>query len=223
MIRAIREWGNSYTRRGRYSPVGIAFHWVMAALILFQMGWGLWSDWLMPGGDKVRAYQIHSAAGLPILLLALARMGWRTIVTDPYNDADGQGLRTKLAHATAIAFYVTFFTLPLSGWAMWSAFAPAGPLYLAGIVPWPQLPLDQLDPLTRFAVLDLAEDVHTASVIVLCVLIPVHAGAALKHHFVDHHDVLTGMLPEIEDWEGHPPALPHKPRPQPLPRGSGAG
>src|SRR3546814_13339568 len=64
MIAGLRTWGNSYTQRGRYSPVGIAFHWVMAALILFQMGWGFWTDWMMPGGDKVFAYQVHSAAGL---------------------------------------------------------------------------------------------------------------------------------------------------------------
>ncbi len=74
MIERLRAWGNSYTTRGRYSPLGIAFHWGMAALILFQIGWGFWSDWLMPGGDKVRAYQIHSAAGLPVLLLAIARI-----------------------------------------------------------------------------------------------------------------------------------------------------
>ena len=209
MIRRLQEWGNSYTRQGRYSPVGIAFHWIMAALILFQMGWGMWTDWLMPGGDKLAAYAVHSAVGLPILLLAMARMAWRSMVTDPYNDADTQGVQTKIAHATAIIFYVTFFTLPLSGWAMWSSVAPPGPIYLGGFLPWPQLPLDGFSPGARMALLDLAEDVHTASVIVLCVLIPAHVGAALKHHFVDHHDVLDGMLPHLEDRPGHPPVPPH--------------
>ena len=209
MIRRLQEWGNSYTRQGRYSPVGIAFHWIMAALILFQMGWGMWTDWLMPGGDKLAAYAVHSAVGLPILLLAMARMAWRSMVTDPYNDADTQGVQTKIAHATAIIFYVTFFTLPLSGWAMWSSVAPPGPIYLGGFLPWPQLPLDGFSSGARMALLDLAEDVHTASVIVLCVLIPAHVGAALKHHFVDHHDVLEGMLPHLEDRPGHPPVPPH--------------
>jgi cytochrome b561 len=209
MIRRLQKWANSHTRQGRYSPVGIAFHWIMAALILFQLGWGMWTDWLMPGGDKLAAYAVHSAAGLPILLLATLRMAWRSMVTDPYNDADTQGVQTKIAHATAIIFYVTFFTLPLSGWAMWSALAPPGPLYLGGFLPWPQLPLDGFTPGARMVLLDLAEDVHTASVIVLCVLIPAHVGAALKHHFVDHHDVLQGMLPHLEDRPGHPPIPPH--------------
>jgi len=223
MIERLRAWGNSYTREGRFSPVGIAFHWIMAALILFQIGWGFWTDWMMPGGDKIAAYQVHSAAGLPILVLAVARIGWRILVADPYNDADTQGWKTKAAHATAMLFYVAFFTLPLSGWAMWSSVASPGPLYLGGLVPWPQLPLEGLEPLTRYAILDLAEDVHTTSIILLLLLIPVHAGAALKHHFWDRHDVLRGMLPEIPDWEGRPATKPHKQPAPALPKEPGVG
>ena len=223
MIEQLRAWGNRYTERGRYSPVGIVFHWVMAALILFQLGWGFWTDWMMPGGDKVAAYQVHSAAGLPILLLALARIVWRVLITDPYNDADTQGWQTNIAHITAMLFYATFFTLPLSGWIMWSSVAAPGPLYLGGLVPWPQVPLEGLSPLTRYAILDIAEDVHIASVILLLLLIPAHVGAALKHHFWDRHDVLRGMLPEIPDWEEDRPIRTNKRPGQALPRESGAG
>ena len=223
MIERLRAWGNSYTSRGRYSPVGIAFHWVMAALVLFQLGWGFWTDLMMPGGDKVIAYQVHSAAGLPVLLLAIGRIFWRALITDPYNDADRQGWQTRVAHATAILFYITFFTLPLSGWVMWSSVAAPGPLYLGGVIPWPQIPLESVDPLTRYALLDLAEDVHSGSVILLLVLIPAHVGAALKHHFWDRHDVLRGMLPEIPDWEGRPAGSPNSPQASGFPRGSEAG
>ena len=223
MIERLRAWGNSYTRRGRYSPVGIAFHWIMAALVLFQLGWGFWTDWMMSGGDKLRAYQIHSSAGLPILVFAMLRVAWRMLIDDPYNDADRQGWKTVVAHVTAMLFYLTFFTLPLSGWLMWSSVAAPGPLYLAGVVPWPQVPLEAFDTLTRYRVLDLAEDVHIASVILLLVLIPAHAGAALKHHFWDRHDVLRGMLPEIPDWEDER-ATPRHSGPTPgSPQGSDVG
>ena len=223
ILERLRAWGNRYTDQGRYSPVGIVFHWTMAALILFQIGWGFWTDWMMPGGDKVRAYQIHSAAGLPILLLAAGRIFWRMLIDDPYNDADTAGLQTRLAHWTAILFYVTFFTLPLSGWLMWSSVAAPGPLYLGGVLPWPQLPLDGLDTTTRFLLLDIAEDVHTASVIVLLVLIPAHVGAALKHHFWDRHDVLRGMLPNVPDWEGRQTDGRNSPQAKRPPRESEAG
>lgn len=223
MIERLRAWGNSYTKRGHFSPVGIAFHWIMAALILFQIGWGFWTDWMMPGGDKIAAYEIHSAAGLPVLLLAAGRMIWRMLIDDPYNDADGNGWQTGVAHVTANLFYVSFFTLPLSGWVMWSSVAAPGPLYLGGLVPWPQVPLGDLSVATRYAILDLAEDVHTASIILLLVLIPAHVGAALKHHFWDRHDVLQGMLPEIPDWEDRRVAQQHSGPAHRPPQGSEVG
>ncbi len=223
MIERLRSWGNSYTKRGRYSPLGIAFHWVMAALILFQIGWGFWTDWMMPGGDKVRAYQIHSAAGLPVLLLAMGRIVWRILIDDPYNDADTQGWQTTIAHVTAYLFYLAFFTLPLSGWIMWSSVAAPGPLYLGGVIPWPQVPLHGMEATTRYFILDLSEDLHIASVILLLVLIPAHVGAALKHHFWDRHDVLQGMLPEIADWKDERKGLRHNPPAPPVPKGSEAG
>ena len=223
MLAAIRRWASKHTEQDRYSPVGVAFHWVMAALVLFQIGWGFWTDWMMPGGDKIQAYQVHSAAGLPILILALLRGLWRILIPGPENDADRLGWQTTTAHVTHLLFYLCFFGLPLSGWLMWSSVASPGPLYLAGVLPWPQVPLESLDERTRFAILQGAELVHRCLIILLLVLIPAHAGAALKHHFWDRHDVLRGMLPEIPDWEDPRGATPHKPRLPRVPRGSEVG
>src|SRR3990167_8649882 len=36
----VREWALGYIREGKYSPVGVWFHWIMAALVLFQLGFG---------------------------------------------------------------------------------------------------------------------------------------------------------------------------------------
>jgi cytochrome b561 len=150
VIRELRAWAQTHTERSRYSPVGIAFHWIMAFLVMFQLGWGYYTSWLPAGGDKLHAFEVHSAVGLPILLLALARFGWRLMIPGPVNDADTQGWQSVFASAIHILFYVAFFGLPLSGWAMWSSVAEPGPLYLAGVVPWPQLPFDQLALTTRW-------------------------------------------------------------------------
>jgi len=221
MLDRLRRWAREHTEQDRYSPVGIAFHWVMAALVLFQIGWGFWSDWLMPGGDKVRAYEVHSAVGLPILVLAFSRGVWRLLIPGPYNDADRLGWQTTVAHVTHFLFYVCFFGLPLSGWMMWSSFASPGPLYMGGVLPWPQLPLEGLSERTRVDLLHSAELVHRFLVILLLVLIPAHVGAALKHHFWNRHDVLRGMLPEIPDHPD-PEAATHKPRAPRFPKESGA-
>jgi cytochrome b561 len=212
MLDRLRAWAGRHAEEGRYSPVGIAFHWVMAALVIFQLGWGLYSDVLMPGGDKLHAYQVHAAIGLPILVLTLVRAWWRILIPGPVNDADRLGWQTTFAHVTHLLFYGCFFALPISGWVMWSALAPPGPLRLGGVIPWPQVPLDSLSIDTRFALLWGAERVHHWLVILLLVLIPGHAGAALKHHFWDRHDVLRGMLPEVPDAEDPRDERRHKPR-----------
>lgn len=212
MIDKLKAWASGYTAQGRYSPVGIAFHWIMAALVLFQLGWGFYTDWLMPGGDKLKAYQVHSAAGLPILILALLRGAWRLLIPDPINDADAPGWQSTTAHVTHYLFYLCFLAIPLSGWVMWSSIAAPGPLHLAGVVPWPQVPLEALGTEARLVTLQLAERVHHWLVLFLLVLIPVHVAAALKHHFWNRHDVLRGILPEIPDWEDPRSAEKNRPR-----------
>lgn len=223
MIERLRRWARSHTEEGRYSPVGIAFHWVMAALVLFQIGWGYWTDAMMPGGDKVFAYQVHSAAGLPILILALLRGVWRLLIPGPQNDADRPGVQSSIAHVTHILFYICFFGLPLSGWIMWSSIAAPGPLSLGGVVPWPQVPLEGLDEPVRFTILQSAEQMHSYLIILLLVLIPAHVAAALKHHFWDRHDVLRGMLPEVPDLEDPRGGRQHRPREPRFQRESEAG
>ena len=223
MLEGLRSWARRHTEEGRYSPVGIAFHWIMAVLVLFQLAWGFWSDVAMPGGDKILAYKVHSAVGLPILILATLRGFWRILIPGPENDADRLGIQTKIARVTHVLFYVCFFGLPLSGWAMWSSIATPGPLYVAGVLPWPQLPLSEWGDNDRFAVLQAAEMVHRYLVILLLVLIPVHVGAALKHHFWDRHDVLRGMLPEISDHAGEQVGQQNKPRAPRFPKASELG
>ena len=223
MIGALRRWAHKHTERSRYSPVGVAFHWVMAFLVLFQLGWGYYTSWIPVGGDKLYAYQVHSAVGLPILLLALGRLGWRLLIPGPVNDADAPGWQSQFAYAIHYVFYIAFFGLPLTGWGMWSSTAEPGPLYLAGIIPWPQLPFDLLSLEQRWQVMQVAETVHIWLVITLLIIIPLHVGASLKHHFWDRHDVLRGMLPEIPDAEDPRAAPQHSPRDPRIPDEKVAG
>ena len=212
MIERLRAWARRHSERDRYTPVGIAFHWVMALLVIVQLGWGWYMSLVPAGGAKLQAFEVHSAIGLPILVLGIGRFVWRLIIPGPVNDADIPGWQSRVAHATHWIFAIGFFGLPLSGWAMWSTVSAPGPLYLGGVLPWPQLPLHGLSTEMQWRILDIAEDIHHILVLTLALLIPLHVAAALKHHFWDRHDVLRGMLPEVPDEE--PPAAPrHRPRP----------
>ena len=201
---AIRAWARSYTREGKYSPVGVWFHWIMAALVLFQLvyGWGMSRE--AAGGEKLAAYALHSEIGLTILLLAMARFAWRLLIPGPINDADAPGWQATAAQATHVLFYGLFALLPLSGWAMWSAIQPVEPLRVAGLLPLPPLPFHTLSRAWQFQVLDWAESLHLLGIVGLTLVIPLHVGAALKHHFWDRDDVVIGILPEIRDDQSAP-------------------
>jgi len=204
MIRTLQKWSKRYHARGKYTPVGVAFHWVMAGVVVYQLVTGWIMQRYLVGPDKIEAYRLHSEIGLTLLLLGALRLLWRLMVPGPINAADMQGWQTTLAHATHAVFYLLFAVLPLSGWVMWSAIQPARPLHLAGLWPVPAMPFHGLSPEWQYRLLDLAEDVHVAGVIVLTVLVIFHVAAALKHHFWDRDDVLEGMLPEVPDSRSHP-------------------
>lgn len=223
MIASLNAWAQTYRDRGKYTPVGVAFHWIMAAAVIYQ----LYSGWTMQrylvGADKLEAYRQHSEVGLLILSLGLFRFIWRLIVPGPINDADNQGWKTTVAHLIHIAFYSLFAILPLSGWAMWSAIQPAEPLYLAGLIPVPSMPFYDFSPELQRWVMDASLRIHVAGVILLTLLVPGHAGAAIKHHFWDRDDVFAGMLPEIPDAQTHPEGPNYSPRPGSLPHRPASG
>ena len=91
-----------------------------------------------------------------MLVLATLRFLWRTIVPGPINDADKLGWQTKLAYLTHALFYICFFGLPLSGWAMWSALGDGPRLDLLGAA-WPQLPFHDIPVAAQWTILGWAD------------------------------------------------------------------
>lgn len=201
----VRAWARKDTHDEKdYSPVGQAFHWTIAALVFFQLWLGWWVGRLPVGPEKLEGYQAHSATGVLLLVLVLLRGLWRLIVPGPENDADKPGWQSAAAHLTHYVFYFLLIALPLSGWTMWSSMASDQPLTLAGVAPWPMLPLDGLPRETRWAVMQWAETIHFGLVIAMLIVIPLHAGAALKHHFIDRDDVLAAMTPFLQPLPKRP-------------------
>lgn len=217
MLAAIRGWAERYTREGKYSPVGVWFHWIMAALALYQLISGWQMSRLPVGGEKLGAYAQHSQIGLLLLFVAILRGLWRLLVSDPINDSHSPPWQRTAAEWTQLSFYGLFALLPLSGWCMWSAIQPVEPLSLAGIIPLPAMPFYDLSPAWQREVLDAARRLHVAGVIGLALLIPLHVGAALHHHFWTSDDVVRGILPEIPDYE-MPAREPAPPAPRSLPQ-----
>lgn len=175
--------------RNRYSNVSLAFHWGIALLVVSQIVLIMLHD--ATEGPMSREYvQIHKSVGLSILVLTLARIGWRFANPAIPLPAGTPGWQKVAARTTHVLFYVLLIGLPLGGWAASSA--GGRDIEWFGLFTWPALPL----PLDR----DLAGsfmNAHEAGVKVLYVLMILHVAAALKHHFIDRDNVLHRMIPLI--------------------------
>lgn len=202
LIVNVLSWAAGHADEGRYSPVAIVFHWTMAVLVVLQLALGWWMGRLAVGADKVAAHELHYAVGILMLVLVMARAGWRMLAPPVINDADKPGWESVFAHAAHYVFYACLFGLPLTGWMMVSATARDAELMLLGLAPWPHLPFQDLTPERRWAIEAVAEWAHLGLVISLLALIPVHVVGALKHHFIDRDDVLHGMLPIVPQRPG---------------------
>ena len=197
LVMTTLEWAAGHHDEGRYSPVAIIFHWTMAALVFFQLGWGWWMGQLPVGGDKVRAHDLHYGVGVLMLVLVLGRFGWRLLAPGPINDADKPGWESVASTITHWLFYVCLFGLPLTGWLMISATAREQDLAIAGLIPWPLMPLQDLGSVTAWRVEAVGEWLHWGLILTLLALIPIHVGGALKHQVIDRDDVFHGMLPVL--------------------------
>jgi cytochrome b561 len=187
-----------------WHPLSKALHWTMAAMLAGMVGLGLLmvraAEEAVRTGDSTagvaglpvfEAYQWHKSVGVALFGLAALRLAWRFLRPGPPLPAT---VSPVARHATATAhalLYALMFALPLSGWLLASASPLGVPTVVFGLVTLP-------DPLPGDALLEARLAwLHFAGVLALVGIVTVHAGAALKHHFVDRDGVLRAMLPRI--------------------------
>ncbi len=184
---------NHYQNQGRYSGVAVGLHWLIAALIIGMLAVGKWMTGL-EAEDPLRftLTQWHKSFGIAILILSLFRLYWRRTHNPPPPVA-GPKWEKLAASATHIAFYVLLLAIPLSGWLLVSASPLNIPTVLFQTLPWPHIPLiswfgQSAEQLTEFFHL-----IHEMLSNLLLLLLALHVGAALRHHFYLKDGVLTRM------------------------------
>lgn len=170
-----------YTRTARW------LHWVMAALILTLLPLGLYMEGLRFSPEKLQLYAWHKWAGVTVFLLVLVRIAWRFGHPPPPLPAHFSRPLRLAAHAGHALLYALMFLIPLSGWLMSSA--KGIPTVWFGLLPLPDL-VDKHEALGN-----LLQTVHKYLNWLLMFTLFGHVAAALKHHWIDHDDILLRMLP----------------------------
>lgn len=175
----------------RYTPVAIALHWLLAALIIATFSLGV-TMVDIPGitPSKLKYFNWHKWAGVTIFGIAVLRVLWRLWNPAPKLPESMATWQRRSAEWMHYLLYVLIFAIPLSGY--FYSLAAGFPIVYLGHFPLPVLigKNEVLKPLLK--------DLHYWLNMTLLIAVIAHAGAALKHHFIDRDDVLKRMLPRCK-------------------------
>jgi len=173
-----------------YGAAAIALHWIMAALLVALVLLGIYMVQLPDAGFdtlKIRLIVYHKMLGLLALALATLRLAWRVTNVLPRLVEKLPDWQKVLARFVHLSFYALMFALPITGWLMSSA--GGFRISLLGLLDLPTF-IGQDDYLFQVFI-----TVHKWLGYTLAALIVVHAGAALRHQFLEKDDTLRKMLP----------------------------
>ena len=169
----------------RYSPPAIVLHWLLALLIFVTFPLGVYMHELPLSPDKLKLYSYHKWIGITILLLASLRVMWRVTHTPPPLPDDMARWPRRASQVVHGLLYVLILAIPLSGWLMSSA--KGFQTVWFGVLPLPDLVGKDK------ALGNLLAGVHQALNFTLLVLVILHVGAALKHHFMERRPFMQRM------------------------------
>ena len=178
-----------------YTRTAIALHWLTVALIATGFTLGKWMVGLPLAPQTLRVYAYHKWIGITVFLVTIARLGWRFAHPVP-PPAGLPAWQRRAAIASHVSLYVLMLAVPLSGW-LFSSASGVQVIYL-GLIALPNLvPKDE-------ALAATLKSVHFALNFTLLALVLVHAGAALRHRFVERDRVLQRMLPALAGHHEEP-------------------
>jgi cytochrome b561 len=178
------KWRNT---ADTYGIIAQAMHWLVAAMVLAQLGLGLYAADLPVSLARLQWLSRHKSLGLTILAVVLLRLAWRSMNRPPALPAAMPSWQQRAARATHWLLYALLFLAPLSGWLHASAAGLSANWF--GLFQVPDL-ISQNQELSA-----LLKTVHRTCVALLSILLLGHAGAALWHAFVLRDGVLYRMLP----------------------------
>jgi cytochrome b561 len=172
-----------------YGAAAIALHWLMAALITTLVALGIYMVRLPDVGfdtKKIVLTLIHKEIGMVVIALVAARLVWRELNPLPRLADTLPEWQKVTAIFVHFCFYALMIALPVSGWVMSSAAGIS--VSFLGLFTLPDyVPHDDL-------LFGWLRQIHDWLGYAMAIFICLHAGAALRHHFVLRDETLRKML-----------------------------
>ncbi|MGB7655287.1 MAG: cytochrome b [Novosphingobium sp.] len=177
------------TSAARYSRGAIVLHWLIAVLIVLNIAAAFVSE-EMSKDDRATVMANHKAIGIIVLLLTVLRIVWRLMHRPPPLLESLKAWEAALSRVVHAGFYFLMLAIPLTGWAMSSAFSKGAGVSLFGLVTVPALPVGYDKPTAG-----LFAELHELLAFGMIALIVLHVAGALKHQLIDKDDTLRRMVP----------------------------
>lgn len=171
----------------RYGVVAKALHWALAVLMLglIWLGWvlvdlGYYDPWYYT------AETAHETLGMLVLALAAFKLVWMLYSPTPAPQPELKPWERSASKLVHWVLFLSMFAIPLTGYLTSTSDGAAVPIF-----DWFEVPA--LVPVSD-ALRDWSIGAHFYTAYAVLVLAILHAGAALKHQFVDRHGTLKRML-----------------------------
>ena len=171
-----------------YGTVGRAIHWITAVLVIGLLGMGKLAHIDVEDGGAL--YVLHGSLGVLVLLLVIARIGWRLLTARPVTPETLSPIERRISKSVHVGFYVLLALLPVSGWLL--ASAEQGAVSFFNLFSLPSLKIAAGGGGEEFF-----EELHELLGNALLMLVALHVLAALKHHFIDRDGILRRMIPAL--------------------------
>jgi cytochrome b561 len=170
-----------------YGLVSKLLHWTVALLILGLVALGAYMvqlGYYDSGYYETREW--HKSLGIVVLVCAALFVGWKAVSPSPPLPATMSRLQRGAANGAHHLLYLMMFVLPVTGYIITTAEAKPVPMF--GLFSIPAFFV--VSDLVR----DIATEVHEWCAYGTAALAAGHAGAALKHQFIDRDGILSRML-----------------------------
>ncbi len=172
-----------------YGTVARLFHWITVALVLLMIAAGFLMVQEIPRPWQDRLFIVHKGLGPLVLVVVLARLGWRLGHPPPPLPLSVPAVQAQVAEVVHRALYAVLIVQATSGYVFVStAGYPIEVLRALGVPPL--LPKHE-------GVAAVAEAVHIGGAWLLTGLIAAHVGAAAYHGIVRRDGIVSRMWPPL--------------------------
>ena len=165
----------------RYHPILVGLHWLLAAMIGLQLGFGYFVIGKMSNADPAKLGPLgnHMGIGTAIIVLMVIRLLARYFTSHPQPTASQQQGIGKWRTPVHLLLYAVIFVTALSGW--FTGFLIAHLYETPGNI----LPADFATYPTRV--------LHVWMALVLFLFIVLHIAAAIKERMTGEKNIMSRM------------------------------